>query len=733
MRSCNDAVPCEDTVCRSENIRSILGISMHPRHPSALVVARQAAAPFLFLFLGLGLGLASISLDGGDALAPAHLHWKPLLEPGCGGAITALAISPHDGRRILVGGDMLGIGVSEDRGEHWQSTFNLPSYEIADFTFHPSDPRVVWVSTMSGPCVSSDGGHHWLWKREGMPAVSWSSYSAPTQKILFDPRSTHHLYAFGGSRRRWRTPDGTAVWAVWESIDDGNHWQEISRIDGNADVIAAAITLDAKPSIYVALYGKGIWVSQDSGRTWVPRNRGLSDLSASSLAIQPSDPQHLWVSIGNPHGDFHGQGGLFTSADGGGQWRRVEIPGHDGSAVMMCASSPGTLYACDFSWLGGTTFVSTDAGTTWKSSLANPTFSRAYRAGAQMGILAVDPSDPQVAFVGNTETIARTIDGGKSWTDASSIPGADGRWSGRGFSGLCTQAFKFDPSCRNHAIFIAMDNGNLWQSDDNLASWRWGGGERFPAWGYVHDLAFADRTGQSMYLALEHCDLGVVARTTDGGRHWHACDNLNLSPETAIAIHASPDAPGHLWVADRQGSLSHSSDSGAHWNLVLAAGITALCACPSSPTGLFAGGKDGVFRSLDGEHFQPIPGSPREVMSLAVGGGDACHILAGTARELWCHADGRWNRLRIHDQLGQVVVDPADANRIAYACGDDPYHDQTRAAGVWTSADGGATWLQQIDGLPMLRGRVLALDPIDPQRLVFGSNGRGFFISIWQR
>jgi photosystem II stability/assembly factor-like uncharacterized protein len=681
----------------------------------------------------LALGQGAIRLGGADAPAAGHLHWQPLLEPGCGGAITALAISPHDGRRILVGGDMLGIGVSEDRGEHWQSAFDLPSYEIADFTFHPSDPLLIWVGTMSGPCVSVDGGHHWSWKRAGMPAVSWSSYSAPIQKILFDPRSAHHLFAFGGSRRRWRSPDGSTVWAVWESRDDGNHWQEISRIDGNADVAAAAITSGDSPVIYVALQGKGVWASQDDGRSWEPRNRGLSDLSASALSVHPADPRRLWVSIGNPHGEFRGNGGLFTSVDGGGQWSRVEKPGNDGSAVMLCSSSPGTLYACDFSWQGGTTFISADSGASWTATLANPTFTRAYRAGAQMGVLAVDPGDPHVAFVGNTETIARTTDGGRSWSDATSISGPDGRWSGRGYSGLCAQAFTFDPYCPGHAILIAMDNGNLWQSDDDLTTWRWGGGERFPGWGFVRDLAFADRTGQSMFLALEQCDLGVVARTADGGRHWHACGNLGLSHETVIAIHASPSAPGHVWIADRKGALSHSSDSGAHWTLTLPAGITVLCACPGSPLGLLAGGRDGVLRCLDGEHFQPIPGGPREVVNLAAGGGDACHILAATSHELWCHADGRWNRVRSQDQLGQVVVDPADAQRIAYACADDPYHDQTRASGVWISSDGGSSWSQQIDGLPMLRGRVLALDPHDPQRLVFGTNGRGYFTARWPR
>ncbi|MGD0089531.1 MAG: hypothetical protein ABSE73_06380 [Planctomycetota bacterium] len=43
----------------------------------------------------------------------ADIRWEPLNEPGCGGWVTSLSVSPHDTRRVLVGGDMLGVGLSE--------------------------------------------------------------------------------------------------------------------------------------------------------------------------------------------------------------------------------------------------------------------------------------------------------------------------------------------------------------------------------------------------------------------------------------------------------------------------------------------------------------------------------------------------------------------------------------------------------------------------------------------
>ncbi|MBA3937696.1 MAG: hypothetical protein H0X38_09555 [Planctomycetes bacterium] len=672
--------------------------------------------------------------DGGAA--DAGLHWEPLGEPGSGGAITALAVSPHDSRRVLVGGDMLGVGLSVDRGAAWRATFDLPSYEIADFTFHPTEPLTVWVGTMSGPCVSHDGGRHWQNRRAGFPPFSWGSYSAPVQKILFDPQQPRRLVALGGSRRRWHEPDGKSTWAVWESRDDGEHWVEISRIDGAADVMAAIVVASPGPQsgrIFVALHDKGVWESADGGRTWQSCSSGLSDLAVCGLAADPSGHGRLWAAVGAPHGDYHGTGGLFSSTDGGAHWSRAELPGHDCAAVSVCASAPATVLASIQSWQGGTLFLSSDGGTTWKVTLHNPNFLRAYRAGAQMAVVEVDPRDPSTMFAGNTETISRSTDGGKRWEDASSVQADDGAWAGRGYSGLCCIRFRFDPQQPGHAALVAMDNGNLWQSRDGCAHWTWGGGEHFPGWGGVHDIAFAGDHGLRMFLALDPGDLGVIARTGDGGRHWEACPNRGLPGETMLTVCARPEMPQVVWAASRAGRVYRSRDGGAQWGMVLDAEVVALGLSPHGGQAIFAGGKRGLQMATDGEHFTPVPGGPTGITALAVADHEPLQVAVVAQGALWTCSAGQWRKVCERELIGEVVIDPADPRRIAFATSDDPYHDQTRATGVWTTSDAGATWSQRCDGLPMLRGGVLALDPHDVTRLVFGTNGRGYFVARWAR
>ena len=116
------------------------------------------------------------------AEAQPSITWTPLREPGSGGRLTSMAVSPHDSMHVLLGGDMLGIGVSFDRGDSWQATFGLLNWEIADFTFHPSKSNVVWAATMGGPYISRDRGVTWECRRTVCPTWPTTTIRNPFRR-----------------------------------------------------------------------------------------------------------------------------------------------------------------------------------------------------------------------------------------------------------------------------------------------------------------------------------------------------------------------------------------------------------------------------------------------------------------------------------------------------------------------------------------------------------------------
>ena len=53
--------------------------------------------------------------------------------------------------------------------------------------------------------------------------------------------------------------------------------------------------------------------------------------------------------------------------------------------------------------------------------------------------------------------------------------------------------------------------------------------------------------------------------------------------------------------------------------------------------------------------------------------------------------------------------------------------------GVFASEDGGKTWRKADGGLPVRRATCIAFDPFDPETVVLGTGGGGFFRTRWRK
>jgi photosystem II stability/assembly factor-like uncharacterized protein len=197
---------------------------------------RLAAAPAA---TSVPAGAQPVRPGGGPAedAPPAAVSWTPLGEPGVGGWITGLAIDPFDPGHFLAAGDMLGAANSTDGGRTWGPTFGLADAEMARYTYHPTRQGEVWVGTMGGPYVSTDGGATWQERRNGMPPVVDVAYSAPVELVLVDPADPNRLLAFGGSHRQWESLGSPAWGAVWLSTDAGATWAHLSTVADGANLL----------------------------------------------------------------------------------------------------------------------------------------------------------------------------------------------------------------------------------------------------------------------------------------------------------------------------------------------------------------------------------------------------------------------------------------------------------------------------------------------------------------
>ena len=742
----------------------------------ALTSSRAKATP----------AVAPASATSMRAAAIKPLHWQPLYEPGSGGAMTGLVVSPHDSKRLLIAGDMLGVGVSTDQGESWGPSFGFKTWEMADFTWHPTNANIVWAGSMSGPYVSTDGGVNWKQKRAGMPGGSGFGYSVPIEKILFDPRDDKHLLAFGGSSRHWDPVIKDAHWGVvWESRDSGENWTRLTTLtslgSSNApdakgeNINFAGFAGNDPETLFAMTDGGSLYTSKDGGKTWRPIYLyGVPRAEIGRVALHPTDKKTLWITIDNylsPDGETRVPGRVLKSTDGGLTWENSSkglgqvVSGKDPNttshyrALAVSPKNPNVLYTNDYAYSTGTTYRSDDGGESWRAVVSkqnigsdnnDPQKRKVFQletatpAGLGLSGMTIDPNDDRVAYGFNSEFIPRTLDGGRTWNDATAYrPAGKSGWRGRGYAGWVTSNFRFNPYRRGQSVFQAMDAARVWISDDNLSSWQMPLGKPEP-WGGGRDVTFT--RDNRIYATTGTFNFTGFARSLDGGKNWEVLSGKEhglpdfYKGASSGGIYALPDDSRKIWaVIDNK--LMHSSDGGDNWKAVLdRPGLQWIASDAKNPKRFYVSGERNIYQTDDGAKFEAIGGPHNRNVTLAV---DSLGRLLVSSNEgeragLWRYdlkaaPAARWTRLVDEYRISAVAVDPQNPNRIAFSTNQNPYTELSQATGVWLSGDGGKSWSPQNDGLAMTRGSVLAFDPHDSTQLVFGSNGRGFWKTTWPK
>lgn len=676
------------------------------------------------------------------------LNWQPLNEPGAGGRIDSIVVSPHDASRLLVGGDILSTHLSTNQGQSWLPTTGWLSYEIADFTWHPQEPDRVWAGTLSGPHLSIDGGKTWTAKRTGLPPIEADRYSAPVEKILFDPDS-QNLLALGGDHRQLKAETAVENYGtVWLSENGGDRWTRLSEIVAGGNIMAASYAGSSENQIYAAVWNHGFFRSRDDGKTWEAANNGLPEddngnLLIASLAVHPTQAQTAWITVEN----F----GIYKTTDGGESWRSLQngIPAKNTSFWAIAVGADGqTLYAGNrnFEYKPGV-YKSLDGGESWQKQFCSAgqidVKEKPYPGGINPWWVEVDPSSVQKVYIGTDNAVYASEDGGQTWTVLTANRTAEG-WQGNGLSGLVSRNVEWNPRNFNHLILQGMDAAKAIQSWDGGEHWRVDN-PGLPNYSGGHDVAFAGNWVFGVFGQDGQTD-ELIARSSDAGRSWVLLQSP-VSPSEAKQVHADPTNPDRLWiVVNQQLWYSENATQTTHpqWVQLFVGNrenpVGTIAALPDDGDRFYIATDAGIYQTTNGLDFELIGGvSGAERISLAVAPSAPHLLFAAKDQAYWDEDYGlwqydaiaqRWSRLwdnrDIASRIGGLAVHPQDANILAVITNDLPYHDKTWATGVWISRDRGRTWQQENQGLPMLRGNTIAFHPQGNQ-LVVGLGGAGFY------
>ncbi|NUM48277.1 MAG: hypothetical protein HUU38_26520 [Anaerolineales bacterium] len=316
---------------------------------------------------------------------------------------------------------------------------------------------------------------------------------------------------------------------------------------------------------------------------------GLADFTDVTLAFDLFTPGALFA---------RGEYTADQSMDGGVTWQPVE-PDKDLEQyreaeiyrVRRDPHTPTTLYG--FSEASQSFAKSSDEGKTW--AYFPVPFVDFIMSG--IGILEIDPHNPDTLFVADMGSIYKSTDGGETWREIT-----EGLPELR-LSPFFEPKFIFDPSQTNTIYFLDKGIYGLYQSSNGGELW-----QQIPLPGLnLLDFVVNPQDSSTLYyLSLEG-----AYQSTDHGQTWQA-NRLGLPGEAIIqslAIDPSSPATWYAILQEGAGKLYKSEDNGQSWNPVQPSGseaisIQQLAIVPQTTGILYASsntfGAEGLIHSTDG-------------------------------------------------------------------------------------------------------------------------------------
>ena len=337
-----------------------------------------------------------------------------------------------------------------------------------------------------------------------------------------------------------------------------------------------AITLShGGPTIYTSatpadrvLVGtmKGIAVLEREGDGWREADRVLEDLHVHAIYIEPESGM---IFAGAKQGSLH------ASTDGGKTW----VPRDNGLTETDVYSINATKIDGKVRIFVGTEpahlFFSDDLGEHWTDlpklrnmpSLPTWTFPAPPHV-AHLKHINFDPTDPSVVYASIEQgALLKSMDGGENWQEVAGMDPDVHRAiisSEDGKTMFCTGG---------DGIYATLDGGATWEhrttsGDDQIG-------------GYPDQLVFAPSSRQTMFISAAHRQPGSwreshfaggrISRSTDGGRTWEPLrgglpDRLQGSVE-AMCLEDC-DGEVSVFAATTQGEVFHSADKGDTWRQI---------------------------------------------------------------------------------------------------------------------------------------------------------------------
>lgn len=390
-----------------------------------------------------------------------------------------------------------------------------------------------------------------------------------------------------------------------------NPWRLIGPSNVGGRVNAIAIHPTDGQTLWAGAASGGVWKSTNRGSSWTPIMDYENAIWVGALAVDPSNPNILYVGTGDPHpsnGDSYPGAGVMKTTDGGTTWRPVGLT--NVGAISGLAIDPRNT---NIIIAGGTDnnsgiYRSTDAGTTWvrinDQSVSN---------------LVMNPQNPDQLWIGTwADGILRSNDLGLTWQPVNSGIVSPNLTTQRTSVSVCAGTPSVLYVLAHEKIgttLTAPDAARMYKSTNSGDSWQMVYDSRTTGNDFLGNSVQSQGWYNNVIMVKPDDPNTVIAggvtmvRTSNGGANWSRVGSNVHADHHAFA--ADPTNPNVVYNGN-DGGIYRSQDGGASYNEISnSLAITqfyALAVDQSAPDMNYGGTQDNGTFAITSTGHQSIAG-----------------------------------------------------------------------------------------------------------------------------
>lgn len=368
------------------------------------------------------------------------------------------------------------------------------------------------VSDPKSPVSTSDSLLKSMLNQVNFRMIGPATTSGRIVDIVVNPTNKSEYYIAAGYSGVWKTTNGGIT---FKPIFDNYGTQSIGclALDPKNPNVLWVGTGENNNQRSVG-YGNGLYRSLDGGKSFQNMGLKLSE-HIGMIKIDPANSNRVWVAAYGPVWKQGGERGLYATEDGGKTWNRIHhVSDKTGcNEIHLDPNMPGTLYAAfhqrmrhEWTYLGG----------------------------------------------GPESALYKSSDNGKTWKKLSGgFPGGDlGRIT------ITTSPLKpglvyamVEAEEGKGGIYVSYDYGESWSKQNSF----------FTAGNYYQEIVI-DPTNSNRFFIMDT----YLKVTDDGGKTLRNAGESNKHVDNH-AIWIDPAQPEH-WLVGCDGGLYETFDNAQHWD-----------------------------------------------------------------------------------------------------------------------------------------------------------------------